>query len=54
MAYDGLGNASEYIKEFVQDNDVIVYLKLFTILYAYDTVIFAENRNELQAAMNAM
>ena len=54
MAYDGLGNASEYIKEFVQDNDVIVYLKLFTILYADDTVIFAENRNELQAAMNAM
>ena len=31
-----------------------MYLKLFTILYADDTVIFAENRNELQAAMNAM
>ena len=44
MAYDRLGNASEYIKESAQDNDVIVYLKLFTILCADDTVIFAENR----------
>ena len=54
LAYDGLGTAGDFIEEFVQDSDIVVYLKLFTILYADDTVIFAENRNELQAAMNAM
>lgn len=54
MAYNGLDDARVIIEEFVQDDDIVVYLKLFTILYADDTVVFAESRNELQAALNGM
>ena len=36
-------------------NDPIeVYLRLYILLYADDTVIFAESDRELQAALNAM
>ena len=38
----------------LSDNDVEVYFKLYILLYADDTVIFAENEHELQAALNAM
>ena len=38
----------------VQDEDTVIYLKLFTILYADDTVIFAESRQELQTAFHGM
>ena len=41
--------SSHLIEEWVQDEDTVVYLKLFTILYADDTVIMAESRDELQA-----
>ena len=39
MAYNGLSSSCNLIQEWVQDEDTIVYLKLFTILYADDTVI---------------
>ena len=52
MAYNGL--SCSLIQELVQDEDTIVYLKLLTILYADDTVIFAESRVELQAALYGM
>ncbi len=42
------------IQEYVQDDDTIVYLKLFSLLYADDTIILAESRCELQAALNGM
>ena len=32
----------------------LVYLKLFVLLYADDTIIMAESRSELQAALNGM
>ena len=38
----------------LSDDDVEVYFKLYILLYADDTVIFAENEHELQAALNAM
>ena len=53
-AYNGLQNSCKLIQDWVQDEDTIVYLKLFTILYADDTVIFAESRSELQAALHGM
>ena len=40
------------MENFVQNEDTVMYLKLFTILYADDTVICAESRDELQAALN--
>ena len=53
-AYNGLSSSSRLIQDTVQDEDTVVYLKLFTILYADDTVIFAESRDELQAALHGM
>ena len=38
----------------LSDDDIEVYFKLYILLYADDTVIFAENEQELQAALNAM
>jgi len=38
----------------LSDDDVEVLLKLFVLLYADDTMIFAENATELQIARNAM
>ena len=36
-------------------NDAIeVYFKLYILLYADDTVMFAESADDLQAALNAM
>ena len=52
--YNGVSSSCNLIQEWVQDEDTIVYLKLFTILYADDTVIFAESRVELQAALYDM
>ena len=34
----------------LSDDDIEVYFKLYKLLYADDTVIFAENELELQAA----
>ena len=42
------------IEEFVQDDDTVVYLKLFALLYADDTIILAESAYELQAALHGM
>ena len=53
-AYNGLSMSCEHIQYWVQDEDTVVYLKLFTILYADDTVIFGESRHELQAVLNGM
>ena len=53
-AYNGLQTSCNLIQKWVQDEDTVVFLKLFTILYADDTVIFAESRPELQAALHGM
>ena len=46
--------ASKLVENFVQDEDTVTYLKLFVLLYADDTIIMAENHNELQAGLNGM
>ena len=53
-AYNGLQASCNLIQKWVQDEDTVVFLKLFTILYADDTVIFDESRPELQAALHGM
>ena len=52
--YNGLSSLSNIVSEMLSDDDVEVFLKLFVLLYADDTVIFAENATELQIALNAM
>ena len=53
-AYDGLTNVNDMAKNILSDDDIEVYLRLYILLYADDTVIFAESDQELQAALNAM
>ena len=53
-AYYGLSMSCKLIEEFVQDDDTVVYLKLFALLYADDTIILAESAYELQAALHGM
>ena len=53
-AYDGLTNVSDMANRLLSDDDIEVYFKLYILLYADDTVIFAESNTELQAALNAM
>ena len=37
----------------LSNNDIEVYFKLYILLFADDTVIFAESEGELQLALNA-
>ena len=53
-AYEGLNVASELIERFNQTDDTVLYLKLFALLYADDTIIMAESSHELQAALNGL
>ena len=53
-AYNGLQLTCDLIQEFNQTDDLVTYLKLFVILYADDTVVLAEDAQELQAALNGM
>ena len=40
------------INTLLSDNYVEVFLRMYVLLYADDTIIMAENENELQAALN--
>ncbi len=42
-SYDGLTDLADCIKDKLSDDTVEVYLKLYLLLYADDTVIFAES-----------
>ena len=53
-AYNGLNLAQSLIRDYTGDDVIVVYLKLFTLLYADDTIILAESSHELQAALNGM
>ena len=37
----------------LNDNDIMVYMKLFTLLYADDTVLMAESPTDMQQCLNA-
>ena len=53
-SYSGLDFLCEKVKTFLSDDDIEVYLKLFILLYADDTIIMAENPIELQKALDSM
>jgi hypothetical protein len=53
-AYNGLDKFNALIQEYNQTKGIMVYLKLFTILYADDTIILAESSDEMQAALNGL
>ena len=53
-AYNGLVDVSEMSSLLLGNDDIDVFFKLYLLLYADDTVILAESKDELQAALNAM
>ena len=52
--FEGLATMSKMTFDYLSTDDVDVYLRLFLLLYADDTVLLAENANELQKSLNAM
>lgn len=52
--YKGLTTISNLIENHIELDDIVIYLKLTTILYADDTIILAENGDDLQTALNAL
>ena len=53
-AYNGLNDIAEMSNILLSNNDIEVYFKLYILLSADDTVIFAESETELQLALNAI
>ena len=53
-AYNGLEDLSDMSKILIGNYEIEVFFKLYILLYADDTVILTESREELQAALNAM
>jgi hypothetical protein len=52
--YKGLDLLSTEITDVLSDDDVEVFLKLYVLLYADDTIILAENAHDLQVALTAV
>ena len=50
---DGLKDIENMQKEHL-DEEIVTYFKLYILLYADDTVILAENPNDLHASLNEM
>ena len=50
---DGLKDIENMQKEHLNE-EIVTYFKLYILLYADDTVILAENPNDLQASLNEM
>ena len=52
--FNGLTMVSDLIDDKLQTNDACVFLKLYLLLYADDTIIMAESAIELQDCLNAV
>ena len=52
--YNGLSDLASDTSVLLSDEDVEVFIKLYTLLYADDTIVLAESDEELQKALNAV
>ena len=52
--YRGLAQLSHDISLNLSDDDVEIFLRLYVLLYADDTIVMAESPQELQLALNAV
>ena len=52
--YKGLEQMSREARTYICDDDIEVFLKLYVLLYADDTIIMAESPEELQNAISAV
>ena len=55
QAYQGFAVPKDCTSQMLSDDDIEVglYLKLYLLIYADDTIIMAESECEMQAALNA-
>ena len=53
-AYSSLNDISGMSKILLSNDEIEVLFKLYILLYADDTAIFAESKEDLQAALNVM
>ena len=51
---NGVNLLTSDLKEKLLKENICVYLKLFTLLYADDTIVLAESENDLQEALNVV
>ena len=52
--YNGLSNLSDLIENKIVFDDIVVYMKLNSLLYADDTIIMAESKADLKTALNTL
>ena len=52
--YNGLSFLSAETNQYLSDEDVEYYIRVFTLLYADDTIVLAESAEQLQLALNAV
>ncbi len=52
--YKGLEDIKNDINNYLSDDDVEIFLRLYILLYADDTILLAENPEDLQKGLNAL
>ena len=52
--YQGPSELCSITNDLLSNDTIDVYLRLFILLYADDTVVLAENKEQLQVAIDAM
>ena len=52
--YNGLSTLAKSIENDIDLDDIVIYLKIYTLLYADDTIILAESIDDLQSALNRL
>ena len=53
-SYNGLDFLADETRNLLSDDDVEFFVRIFTLLYADDTIVMAESAEELQLALNAV
>ena len=52
--YKGLDLLAKDVSSFLSDEDIEVFLRLYVLLYADDTIVMAESAEDLQKALNGV
>ena len=52
--YDGLKDIAGDCTHYLSDDDVEIFIRLYVLLYADDTIVMAESAEQLQLALNAV
>ena len=52
--YSGLSFFENQIRDVLNDNELDHFIRLYTLLYADDTIILSESESELQHALNGL